>query len=215
MPHYAEDAPSGRTLIDLFKGEWSSRFPASLGIDSGGTAGLFEDERITWALGQLSAHGLSIAHRRVLEVGPPRIRRRPAMGRLLRRPAPLLPMDGTRPDPRRPRSLRLHPADSPRRTQPPRQRPQRSGFSKSTRRGRIQGNLTGGRRGSRAVRLKSQTGSVSSAPSCKLFSSTLADQALSVASVATSRFTLSHPPGKTGTRACAADFRRPRDPLRR
>ncbi len=70
MPHYTDQAPSAQALIDLFKGEWSTKFPAATGVESGGTAGLCEDERITWALNQLADHGHPIADQKVLEVGP-------------------------------------------------------------------------------------------------------------------------------------------------
>lgn len=70
MPLYTDQAPSAQALIDLYKGEWSTKFPATTGVESGGTAGLFEDERITWALGQLAAQDHAIAGRNVLEVGP-------------------------------------------------------------------------------------------------------------------------------------------------
>ena len=67
---YTDQAPSPQALIDLFKGEWSTRFPARTGVESGGTAGLCEDERITWALARLAEHGHPIANQSVLEVGP-------------------------------------------------------------------------------------------------------------------------------------------------
>ena len=38
-----------RKIIDIFKDEWSSKFPDSFGVSSSGIADLFEDQRITWA----------------------------------------------------------------------------------------------------------------------------------------------------------------------
>lgn len=63
-------APAAQNGIDLFRGEWSSKFPESYGVDSGGWAGLFVDERITWALVGLASHGRSIVDAHVLELGP-------------------------------------------------------------------------------------------------------------------------------------------------
>ncbi|MCF3651847.1 hypothetical protein [Synoicihabitans lomoniglobus] len=67
---YTDQPPSPQALVDLFKGEWSTRFPAAVGVETGGTAGLCEDERVTWALTQLAAHGHAIADATTLEVGP-------------------------------------------------------------------------------------------------------------------------------------------------
>jgi len=57
-------APSAQLAIDTFKG-WSSKFPSSLQV-SAGSAALFEDARVHWALAQLGgAKGKT-----VLELGP-------------------------------------------------------------------------------------------------------------------------------------------------
>jgi hypothetical protein len=46
---YITDAPSSQNVLNLFKGEWSSKLPQELGLSTQpGTAGLFEDARITW-----------------------------------------------------------------------------------------------------------------------------------------------------------------------
>ncbi|GJE58637.1 class I SAM-dependent methyltransferase [Methylobacterium trifolii] len=66
-PKLLSTAPSDQNVLDLFKGEWSSRMPADLGVTvQPGHAALFEDDRLQWAnavLGPLD--GLD-----VLELGP-------------------------------------------------------------------------------------------------------------------------------------------------
>ena len=52
--------------MDLFEGEWSSRFPAGSGLDGGGPVGLFEDVRIDWMVEQLGG----VAGQRILDLGP-------------------------------------------------------------------------------------------------------------------------------------------------
>jgi hypothetical protein len=69
-PLYSDHVPSPQASVDIFKGEWSTRYPAFVGVETGGSAGLCEDERITWALTQLAEHGHSITAAATLEVGP-------------------------------------------------------------------------------------------------------------------------------------------------
>ncbi len=65
MDIYASEAPSPQLAVDIFAGEWSSRFPPGSDID-GGQAELFEDRRISWMIDQLEGvEGL-----RILELGP-------------------------------------------------------------------------------------------------------------------------------------------------
>lgn len=61
-----EGLPHAQNVIDLFAGEWSSSMPAGSGLCSGGTAGLFEDERIAWTDRVLGP----IRDQNVLELGP-------------------------------------------------------------------------------------------------------------------------------------------------
>lgn len=68
--NYLDGMPRAQNCIDLFQGEWSSRFPATIRVDSGGWAGLFEDERIHWAADGLAKLGRAIRHADVLELGP-------------------------------------------------------------------------------------------------------------------------------------------------
>lgn len=64
---YVRTAPSAQNAIDIFKGEWASRFPAALEtpVEAGGIP-LFEDGRIVWAIHQLGG----IQGNRILELGP-------------------------------------------------------------------------------------------------------------------------------------------------
>ena len=57
-------APSAQSAIDTFS-DWSSRFPASLGVTAG-TAALFEDDRAHWAFSELGG----VRGKSVLELGP-------------------------------------------------------------------------------------------------------------------------------------------------
>ena len=64
--NYIKTAPNGQNAIEIFSGEWSSKFPDSFGIESSGTADLFEDQRIIWA----QNNGVSFKGKRILELGP-------------------------------------------------------------------------------------------------------------------------------------------------
>jgi SAM-dependent methyltransferase len=67
LDHYTLTRPSAQNAIDLFQGEWSSRFPDSLGLVAlPGTATLFEDGRIRWSEACLGG----FKGRRILELGP-------------------------------------------------------------------------------------------------------------------------------------------------
>lgn len=66
LDSYVLDTPSAQAAVDIFKSEWSSRFPASLGVDSGGQSALFEDARIDWFRSRLG----SFQGMHVLELGP-------------------------------------------------------------------------------------------------------------------------------------------------
>lgn len=64
---YVLTEPSIQNVLDIFKGEWSSKLPDNFGlVTQPGTAGLFEDIRIAWAeqiFGNLSDW-------KILELGP-------------------------------------------------------------------------------------------------------------------------------------------------
>ncbi|HEU5078579.1 MAG TPA: class I SAM-dependent methyltransferase [Opitutaceae bacterium] len=67
---YASKAPSPQLTVDLFEGEWVSKFPAPLGYLQAGQAGLFEDPRVDWAREKLAEFGVHVKGSTVLELGP-------------------------------------------------------------------------------------------------------------------------------------------------
>lgn len=64
LDSYTGEAPSAQLALDIFKGEFVSRFPAATGL-TGGDANLFEDGRIEWLHSKVDLNG-----RTVLELGP-------------------------------------------------------------------------------------------------------------------------------------------------
>lgn len=67
LDQYISEAPSAQNALDIFAGEWSSKFPEHLNLKTlPGFAPLFEDFRITWA------HTLfgGFSGQKVLELGP-------------------------------------------------------------------------------------------------------------------------------------------------
>lgn len=66
LDSYVTGAPSRQKPIDIFAGAWSSAMPAGESSLRAGSAGLFEDPRIIWAVGVLGGAGGN----RVLELGP-------------------------------------------------------------------------------------------------------------------------------------------------
>lgn len=67
LDEYIKLFPSNQNAVEIFGGEWSSRFPDSYKIEtSPGSARVFEDPRITWANSTFGGfQGCSI-----LELGP-------------------------------------------------------------------------------------------------------------------------------------------------
>jgi SAM-dependent methyltransferase len=65
LDQYVRSAPSAQVAIDLFAGEWSSRFPDSTGLTAGPVP-LFTDPRVTWTIEQAGG----VDGKRVLELGP-------------------------------------------------------------------------------------------------------------------------------------------------
>ncbi len=64
---YTRGGPDPQAVLDIFKGEWSSRMPADLGaVSTPGQAALFEDARIDWLAERIGG----FAGRSVLELGP-------------------------------------------------------------------------------------------------------------------------------------------------
>lgn len=65
LDFYVKDAPSNQAAVDIFKGEWSSRFPGDAALQAG-TVSLYDDDRIHWCLERLG----DIAGKKFLELGP-------------------------------------------------------------------------------------------------------------------------------------------------
>ncbi len=64
---YTTQGPDPQTVLDIFKGEWSSKMPVGSGLTSApGPAGLFEDGRIDW----LSQTIGGFDGKKILELGP-------------------------------------------------------------------------------------------------------------------------------------------------
>lgn len=64
---YCMQPPDPQHVLDIFRGEWSSAMPAGSGLQTTpGSAALFEDGRVTWAVAQAGG----VAGRRILEIGP-------------------------------------------------------------------------------------------------------------------------------------------------
>ncbi len=66
LDEYILTLPSSQNKLDIFKGEWSSILPEKYNLQTGGTAKLFEDDRILWAKKVLGHPYFSS----VLELGP-------------------------------------------------------------------------------------------------------------------------------------------------
>jgi len=69
-PAYARSAPRIQQTLDIFSGQWASKFPSPLGATNAGTACLFEDPRVDWAIGKLRQSGFDLTQTDVLELGP-------------------------------------------------------------------------------------------------------------------------------------------------
>ena len=63
---YVAGVPSPQNAIDLFKGEWWSRFPAPFDGLRTGDVETFDDPRIAWAISEFGG----VAGKSVLELGP-------------------------------------------------------------------------------------------------------------------------------------------------
>jgi hypothetical protein len=66
LDQYAKGLPSDQTALDIFKEEWSSRFPDERPDLRAGESPLFEDGRVTWSLDQIGG----LDGKTVLELGP-------------------------------------------------------------------------------------------------------------------------------------------------
>jgi len=59
LDEHVNTAPTKQLAIDLFKGQWATKFPASVGVEAGHVA-LFEDPRMTWLNEQAPLKGKSV-----------------------------------------------------------------------------------------------------------------------------------------------------------
>lgn len=66
LDHYISSAPCPQNAVDIFRGEWASKFSGQLANISAGAAPLFEDPRIQWAVKEMGG----VRARSVLELGP-------------------------------------------------------------------------------------------------------------------------------------------------
>jgi hypothetical protein len=64
---YVLTEPNNQNVLDIFKGQWSSRLPDNFGlVTQPGTARLFEDDRVAWAEQTLG----NFSNWKILELGP-------------------------------------------------------------------------------------------------------------------------------------------------
>jgi hypothetical protein len=67
LDQYELRYPADQNIVDLFDGEWSSAFPQESGLNARpGTAALFADSRVDWAIQVFGG----IRNREILELGP-------------------------------------------------------------------------------------------------------------------------------------------------
>lgn len=66
LDSYAKGAPSHQNAIDIFAGEWASRFPPPYDALTAGGNPVFQDGRMVWALDRLGG----VLGQNVLELGP-------------------------------------------------------------------------------------------------------------------------------------------------
>jgi len=66
LDHYIASAPSPQAALDIFHGEWASKFPEPLADVTAGPIPLFQDSRICWALEQMGG----VKGQSILELGP-------------------------------------------------------------------------------------------------------------------------------------------------
>lgn len=63
---YFTTYPSSQNALDIFKNEWSSKFPSEINNLQAGTTPLFEDPKVIWAINELGG----IENKKILELGP-------------------------------------------------------------------------------------------------------------------------------------------------
>ena len=65
LDSYVHVAPSAATAVGIFRGEWVSRLPPSVGVVADGDSPLFDDGRVAWAITELGVKDAD-----VVELGP-------------------------------------------------------------------------------------------------------------------------------------------------
>ncbi|KQC11275.1 MAG: hypothetical protein APR54_02840 [Candidatus Cloacimonas sp. SDB] len=66
LDHYVKSVPNPQNALDIFKGEWASKFPKPYDYLEAGSSQLFEDPRIPWAVLQFGG----VNGKTILELGP-------------------------------------------------------------------------------------------------------------------------------------------------
>jgi hypothetical protein len=66
LDQYVKSVPTPQNALDIFKGEWSSKFPKPYEDLTVGSIPLFEDPRIVWAVEQFGG----VKDKNILELGP-------------------------------------------------------------------------------------------------------------------------------------------------
>jgi len=66
LDQYVTSQPTPQNILDIFKGEWTSKLPGHLANLSAGSIPLFDDHRIEWCIEQVGG----IEGKTVLELGP-------------------------------------------------------------------------------------------------------------------------------------------------
>lgn len=64
--YYVTTLPCPQNALDIFKGEWSSKFPPPLDLLQAGEIGLFADARIQWLFSEVG----TLNQKHILELGP-------------------------------------------------------------------------------------------------------------------------------------------------
>lgn len=67
---YANHPPDPQQTLDIFKDSWASRLPEEYAALRAGSADLFNDPRVNWAISALKDLGVCVSGSHILELGP-------------------------------------------------------------------------------------------------------------------------------------------------
>jgi hypothetical protein len=67
---YSNLPPTAQQTLNLFSGKWASQLPPPLSQCEAGSAALFQDPRVPWAVEKLAGFGIEVSKSAVLELGP-------------------------------------------------------------------------------------------------------------------------------------------------